>query len=205
MSLLSYNPGRPRLGGVDHYVLACAIDAASVRVYDPAGYAAVSLSRDSFAEAWRASSIAYRRGAFRAWCAPRRVRTPSIEAIRRQALAWFQHLYRQSVAVAAEQGWAEGERAIGDLARLARDGALSAAQAGHLRSFALPLGVKRALHFAASFAAFDPAIAALKRRQAGLFGDCHSRLMQDDRSGTADTLDALAGCEALVREAILAL
>lgn len=205
MSLLHYNPARPPGGGVDHYVLVSAIDAGHVRIYDPAGYAAVMLSRDLLAESWRASSIAYRRGAFRAWCAPRRARTPSDAAIRQEAVAWFKSLYRQSEVIAAERGWPEGEPAIRSLARLARDRALSPAQVGHLRFFALPLGAKRALHFAAFFAGIDPAIAALKQQQAGLFGDCHSRFMQDDRAGTAETLEALASCEARLREAITAL
>ncbi len=205
MSLLRYNPGHPRGGGVDHYVLVSAIDAVNVRIRDPAGYAGASLSRDLFAESWRASSIAYRRGAFRAWCSPRRVRTPSADNIRQDAIAWFQSLYRQSEAVAAERGWAEGERAIRDLARLARDRALSEVQAGHLRFFALPLGAKRAVHYQEFFAAFAPEIAALKRRQAELFGDCHSHFMRDDTAAMADSLDALAACEARLREAITAL
>jgi hypothetical protein len=205
MSLLRYNPARPSGGGVDHYVLVSAIDAAKVQVYDPAGYAAVSLSRDLFAEAWRASSIAYRRGAFRAWSGPQQVRLPSDDSVRHEAVAWFQDLYRQSEVIAAERGWSEGEPAIRELARLVREGALGDDQAAHLRFFALPLGTKRALHFAAFFAEIDQAIAALKTRQAELFGDCHSRFMQDDRAGMADSLDALAACEARLREAILAL
>jgi len=205
MSLLHYNPGRPRGGGVDHYVLVSAIDAADVRVHDPAGYAEVLLSRELFAQSWRASTIAYRRGEFRAWCAPRRVRTPADEAVRREAVAWFQDLYRQSEVVAAERGWAEGEQAIRDLARLVRDRTLSEAQVGHLRFFALPLGTKRALYYREFFAGFAPAIAALKQHQVRLFGDCHSHLMRDDAAATADTLDALATCEAGLREAMLAL
>lgn len=205
MSLLRYNPARPPGGGVDHYVLVSRIDAADVQIYDPAGYAAVSLSRDLFAESWRASTIAYRRGAFRAWCAPRRVRTPSDDAIRQEAVAWFKTLYRQSETIAAERDWAEGEQAIRKLAQRARDRALSQAQAGHLRFFALPLGAKRALHFRAFFSAIDGAVADLKLRQAELFGDCHSRFMRDDSVGMADTLDALATCEAHLREAIMAL
>lgn len=205
MSLLRYNPARPSGGGVDHYVLVSSIDTSKVQIYDPAGYAAVSLSRDLFAESWRASSIAYRRGAFRAWCGPRQVRLPSDDSVRHGAVAWFQDLYRQSEAIAAERGWREGEQAIRDLARLVRESALGNDQAAHLRFFALPLGAKRALHFAAFFAEFDQAIAALKRRQAELFGDCHSHFMRDDRAEMADRLDALATCEARLREAILAL
>lgn len=204
MSLLAYNPGRPRFGGVDHYVLVSAIDAADVRVYDPAGYAAVSLSRELFAQSWQASTIAYRRGAFRAWCAPRRLRTPSAESIRREAVAWFQSLYQESVTIAAEQGWVEGDRAIRGLARLAADRALSEAQKNHLCFFALPLGAKRAMHFSAFFADIDPGVAALKQEQAGLFGDCHSRFMRDDPAAMAASLESLATCEADLRSAITA-
>ena len=205
MSLLRYNPARPQGGGVDHYVLASAIDAADVHIYDPAGYAAVSLSRALFAEAWRASSIAYRRSAFRAWCAPRRVRTPSDDSIRHEAVAWFQDIYRRSETIAAERNWPEGERAIRDLARRMRACTLHDAEVNHLRFFALPLGAKRALHFSAFFAGIDESIAVLKQRQARLFGACHSRFMRDDHTGAADSLDALAGCEAELRKAILAL
>jgi hypothetical protein len=130
---------------------------------------------------------------------------PSDIAICQDAIAWFKDLYRQSMAVAAEHGWVEGEAAIRDLARRARDGALSPAQCGHLRFFALPLGAKRALHFSEFFDAIDADIAALKRQQAGLFGDCHSRFMQDDTAGMADSLDALVACEARLRDAVLAL
>jgi hypothetical protein len=205
MSLLHYNPGRPRGGGVDHYVLVSELYATNVRVHDPAGFAGASLSRALFAESWRASTIAYRRGAFRAWCAPRRVRMPSDEVVRQEAMTWFKALYRQSETIAAERGWSEGEQAIRSLAQLARDRALSEAQAGHLRFFALPLGAKRAMHFSEFFADVEPAIATLKQQQAGLFGDCHSRLMQDDPAGMADSLDAVATCEAQLRDRILAL
>lgn len=102
MSFLAYNPARPTRRGVDHYVLACRLEGEHVVVYDPAGYAEVTLDGAALAEAWRAEAIGYRRGHYRSWSHPVRVAAPADDAIVDAAWRCFRARYGEASRLAAQ-------------------------------------------------------------------------------------------------------
>lgn len=204
LGLLRYRPGSTgRPSGVDHYVLAYAVAGDEVYLHDPAGFPAVSLRLAELEAAWAAEQVGYRRGAFRWWHGPRRVRRPSDDQLFRSAVAAFAEVYRGADR-AAEAGRIVGRAAIRRLAARVRAGELPPALAGHLRAFALQVGARRALDFAHFFGERAPDLARLKREQAGLFGRSHTLLVRGDHEAAADALAALADVEQAVRDGVLA-
>jgi len=199
MSHLVYNPMRPRGPGVDHYVLILDSDDGRHRLHDPAGFAHALLSRDDLATAWRADTIAYRRGHYRSWRHPRRIASPSADAIFDSAMDRFRSLYR----AAETRGGCIGRDAIVALAKAARENTLDQAQRGHLLYFALPLGAKRALDYVAFFERRSPRLADLKRQQAEFFGACHTAMGAGTTEELGRRLDALAELEPEIKTAIL--
>lgn len=202
MSLLPYNPGRPAAPGVDHFVVADRMEAGRVVVYDPAGFAEAVIPAAGLEAAWRADAIAYRRGRYRYWTRPRRLTRPTGDQIAAAAVASFKRLYDEADRLASGAGCLTDGAAIDHVAGLVRRAALTPAQSGHLLHFALPLGAKRALDFAAFLEARSRDLAALKRRQAQLFGECQSSLARDDTRLAADHLSRLAELETLIRNEI---
>jgi hypothetical protein len=199
MSHLVYNPMRPRAPGVDHYVLVLERRDGHYRLHDPAGFAHARLAATDLAAAWRADTIAYRRGPYRSWRHPHRIASPSADAIFEAAMDRFRTLYR----AAEKRGGCIGHDAIVALAKAAREDTFDPAQRGHLLYFALPLGAKRALDYAAFFDKRAPRLAELKRQQAELFGACHAAMGAGAREELGHQLDALAGLEPEIKRAIL--
>lgn len=193
MQHLTYNPLRPSFPGVDHFVLALGASGESIRLHDPAGFAHALIGSAELAAAWNAQAIAYRRGHCRYWTRPRREREVDDIDLHRQAMARFRALHAEAKALAG------GDPIDGALIRrwatLAKDDSFDAAQLGHLTRFALPLGVKRALDFAAFFDGRESELAALKRRQAVAFGACHSHVMALDAAAAGACLLELADIE----------
>ena len=70
--------------------------------------------------------------------------------------------------------------------------------------FAFQLGAVRALDFAALFDFRNAELAALKRRQAKLFGRCHTLAVRKEWSSLADTLQDLANLEEEFRVSLFA-
>jgi hypothetical protein len=206
MRYLSYIPAHQYLDGVDHFVLAYALDQQSVYLHDPAGYPHVSLSIDDLALAWRADRIVYRRGSYRSWTAPRRIEQPNEQQIYDRALRWFAECYRTSRRSQEEGPFGNfvfGGDAIRDCAASLRAGTVSGETRGHLVNFALQLGARRALDYAAFFDARDPELASAKRRQALLFGQGHTRAVADHWGNLAITLEELADVEDILEAALL--
>lgn len=206
MGYLDYLPDHANLAGVDHFVLARAIDGDNVLLHDPAGYPYVSIAREQLALAWRAERIPYHRGAFRMWTAPRRERRPDDDELWAQACEYFALCYRESEAIVAEQrygAWLGGSDAIRALAEHAAAGDVSRATRGHLVYFALPLGARRADDFAEYFARHDGNLAGLKHSQAALFGRGHVQAVHNDWPALAATLGELAAVEDEIRAAVL--
>ena len=96
-----------------------------------------------------------------------------------------------------------GSEAILRLADYVRGGEVSPGTRGHLVNFALPLGARRALDYAAFFEGRDPDLAAHKRRQALLFGRSHTLAVRNDWTGLPETLRELAETEDAIRTALL--
>jgi hypothetical protein len=203
MSHLVYNPMRPKAPGADHYVLACQMQGAKVCLHDPAGFAHVSIDQAHLAAAWRADSISYKRGSHRYWTKPIRCQEPTPSEIYQGALGIFQDLYRQAEQTAAREQRPIGRDALLTLAKDVSDQALSQQQRGHLIFFALPLGAKRALDYAAFFGERHQGLRQLKLEQAKAFGACHSSLMQEAWLDAGKELAKLADMEAAIKEAIM--
>jgi len=208
MGYLDYLPYHANAAGVDHYVLAYAMDD-QVHLHDPDGYPHVSLSLEQLALAWKAERVDYRRGAYRCWTAPKRIDHPSQAKIYEQALAFFRSAYQHiddtpSVGRNGIPTLQVGYDAILACADRVQRGEISARERGHLTGFAFPLGAKRALDFATFFDPGDAQLAVLKREQAGLFGRCHTLAMRKEWPSLADALQQLADVEKEFRTALLA-
>ncbi|MGE0152668.1 MAG: hypothetical protein AB7R90_08610 [Reyranellaceae bacterium] len=195
MQHLVYNPTRPLFPGVDHFVLALGAQDGFIRLHDPAGFAHALIGRQDLAAAWRADAIAYKRGHYRCWTRPERRRAVTEDELHEAAMARFRDLQRQALALAARSGEKIDGALIRDWAARAAATAFAPPQIGHLTRFALPLGVKRALDYAAFFDRREPALAELKRRQAIAFGACHSHAVAGDWPAAADQLRRLADIE----------
>jgi hypothetical protein len=197
---LPYIPGHEYGAGSDHYIVAYAMDDATVRLHDPAGFPHVSLSLTELANAWRGERIGYRRGAFRCWRAPRRTSHPTADELYAAALSHFRHVYS---GAGAGPGWLLGADAICGLAERARNGGLSDGERGLMIHFSLALGASRAQDYAQFFASRDARLASLKERQSELFGAAHTLAMRRDDTSLANTLTELAGAEQQFRAALL--
>jgi len=194
MSFLAYNPKRPKVTGVDHYVLVYEITDEKVFLNDPAGYAQVWLSIENLKSAWKAEKIGYRRGFYRSWTKPRRLSRPTDKEIYNKATEWFKTKY---------DGSNENEKAILHLASLAKQKALKPKQVGHLSGFAFPLGVKRALDYALFFGNRNEEVKNLKLSQAKKFGLAQTSIMSEDWDNLSNDLEKLAEIEMQLKEIIL--
>lgn len=193
MSYLSYLPFDVPVA--DHFVMAYEISGNELHLHDPAGYPNVSLSLDQLKLAWMAERIGYRRGFYRFWTAPRRTHRPTDEEIYRQALEFFKSCYQKTEETAKRESCLVGRDAILSFANHVRNGGLSEDEIGHMIFFLFKLGARRALDFAAFFAPHNVELAGQKRKQAELFGRCHTLSVQHNWSDLADTLEQLTGVE----------
>lgn len=195
MGYLSYNPNHEYLAGADHFVLAYGMDEQEIHLHDPEGFPHVSLPLDQLKLAWKAERIPYRRGFYRYWTSPKRVHHPTEEEIYNRALRFFKTCYQETDDFAAHEGWIIGGDAILTCADYVRRGEVSPQLRGHLVHFALKLGARRALDFGSFLELRDAELATLKRRQAELFGRCHTLAVAKNWSSLADNLQQLADVE----------
>jgi hypothetical protein len=191
MQHLAYNPMRPQFPGVDHFVLALGSDGERIRLHDPAGFAHALIGHDDLRKAWRADPIQYKSGHYRYWTMPRRLRTVGDDELHARAMTHFRDLHR----LAVKTGETIDGALIRDWAALADRAALNPRQIGHLTHFALPLGAKRAMDYAAFFDRREKPLAELKRAQAVAFGATHSHLVAKSYQAAGDTLRQLASIE----------
>ncbi len=130
----------------------------------------------------------------------------SEDEIYARARDWFATCYRATgelVANGTRGPWLAGKQAIMQFAEGICGGDVSPGTRGHLVNFALQLGAKRALDYAAFFEAHDPDLAGLKRRQAELFGRSHTLAVRERWADLADVLAALAEVEDTFRSTLL--
>jgi hypothetical protein len=202
MGLLTYVAGRGTATGADHFVLVYGLDEAEAHLHDPAGQPHVSISRTDLEKAWRAELVEYRRGAYRWWTNPRRVRRPSEAELVQTALAAFREIYREAETAPAP-GVERGSAAIRLLAGRTRDG-LPQKVARHLVAFVFQLGARRALDYAAFLQEGPGALARIEREQAALLGRCHTLAVRQDCPELVGALHRLADTEDRFRDALLA-
>lgn len=203
MGYLDYLPYREECAGADHYVLVYAMDQNEVYLHDPDGFPHVSLPLDQLELAWRAERVGYRRGSYRYWANPKRVRHPSGQEIYDRTLGDFRTHYQKAKEPTAQGSWPVGRDAILACADYVRGGP-PPSMVGFLTGFAFKLGARRALDYARFFAPHDAELAALKHSQAKLFGQCHVCAMRASWSALAETLETLADAETAFRTALLA-
>ena len=111
------------------------------------------------------------------------------------AIQSFARAYRESRAT-VPPGVVIGPEAAEALAATLREGKLGEQGLEHLRGFALPLGVRRALDYAWFLREVDAKLADLKSRQARRLGRAPRRPQpRGDRELLADHLIQLAGLE----------
>ena len=194
MGELPYHPDSRGATGDDHYVLALGVEGDEVVVHDPGGYPSVPIAVDALERAWRAELVPYGTGPYRRWHSPTRVRRPATEEIAKAAIQSFARAYEESRATVAA-GVSIGPEAIETLAATLRSGKLSEQGLEHLRRFALPLGVRRALDYAWFLSDIDSKLADLKGRQARCLGRAHAAAAQRHQGFLADHLMHLAGLE----------
>jgi len=204
MGYLSYNPNHEYLAGADHFVLAYGMGEQEIHLHDPEGFPHVSLPLDQLKLAWKAECIPYRRGFYRYLTSPKRVHRPTEEEVYNEALQFFKSCYRATDDLAARENWIVGREGILTCADHVRDGKVSPQEMGHMVYFAFKLGARRALDFASFFDFRDGELGALKRKQAKLFGRCHTLAVARNWSSLADNLQQLADVEEEFRVTLFA-
>lgn len=207
VGFLGYDPLHSKFSGVDHYVLAYGMDDHEIYLHDPAGFPHVALSLEHLELAWKAEHIDYRRGFYRYWTALQRCEQPTEEEIYNRALQSFKVGYQTSEHIVAHETWAKnwavGRDAILMCANHVRHGDVAPQLKAHLSDFMLKLSARRALDFASFFSPRTPALAALKCKQAELFGKSHTLTVRESWASLADTLQGLANIEEEFRAALL--
>ena len=203
MGELPYHPDSRGANGDDHFLLALAVEGDEVVVHDPAGFPAVPIAIEALDRAWRADLIEYRRGPYRRWHSPARIKSPTPEQVAEEAIQSLAQAYREARAT-VPAGVVIGPEAVEALAATLRDGKLSEQGLEHLRRFALPLGVRRALDYVWFLRDVDSKFADLKGRQARCLGRAHAAAAQGHHELLADHLLHLAGLESEFEAALSA-
>ena len=204
MGYLTHNPIHGELVGADHFVLAFAMDDREIRFHDPEGFPFSILPLEEMEQAWRAEQIDYRRGHYRYWTRPERVRRPTEQEVHDAALAYFARTYRESEKWASQGDWILDGQAIRIFADDVRKGEPTGRQIGHMQFFAFKLGARRALDYATFFESRDKELSSFKGDQADLFGRCHVWAARRDWSAVADGLRQVAEVEDAFRSALFA-
>ena len=202
MGELPYRPNASGANGADHFVLALHVEDDAVVVHDPAGYPAMPIGVEALDRAWRADLIAYRRGAYRRWHSPSRIERPGPMRTAEAAIESFSRAYRESRAI-CDPGTVVGPEAIEALVAAIRSRELLDPGLEHLRRFALPLGVRRALDYSWYLSDLKPKLADLKSRQAWHLARAHAAASQCSWEPLADHLMQLADLEHDVETALV--
>lgn len=195
MGYLEYNPRYRDLYGSDHFVLVYDIDDKAIYLHDPAGFPCTFLPFRKLELAWSSKKIFYGHENYRYWTAPKRIKNPSKKDIYTQALKDFKSIYRASEEKSALNNWTVGEKTILASAKRFQNQEATRQEIDHLVYFALPLGAKRALDFASFFDFHDVNLASLKRKQAELFGRCHTLASAREWTLLGEALKELARIE----------
>jgi hypothetical protein len=204
MGYLTHNPLYKRMMGADHFVLAYRFEKDGVLIHDPEGFPSILLPFRQLELAWRADSIPYRRGYYRYWTRPRRARSSRPDELYDSSLRSFKEVYSEAESLAAKHDLTIDAKAITTLQKHVEQGRVSPAERGFMVYFSFKLGARRALDFASFFRSKHPELAALKQKQAELFGALQSSAVQRKWTHVAEALEQLARVETEFRDALLA-
>ena len=200
MGELTYQPDARGANGVDHFILALHKEGEEIVVHDPAGYPAMPIDVEALNRAWRADLIEYRRGAYRRWHTPLRIEDPSPGQIAGAAFQAFRQVYMDS-RIIDDPGAVGGPEAVEALVATIRSRELRDSGLEHLRRFALPLGVKRALDYAWYLRELNSGLADLKGKQALHLARAHTAAVRCEWEPLADHLMHLADLEHKIESA----
>lgn len=203
MGYLIYDPSVMCHHGVDHFVLVYGINNQEIFLHDPAGFPNVSLSKDKLKFAWKAESISYRRGYYRYWTAPRKIKNPTEDEIHKQALESFKKVYLIGERYAKKRNVLIDVDAVLSLANKINDQFLNPEDINLLTCFVFPLGARRATDFSLFFYNWADKLANLKNQQAQLFGLCHTLAVVKNWTKLSKTLIEFAKVEKEFKESIL--
>ena len=202
MGELSYHPNAHGANGVDHFVLALHPEDDEIVVHDPAGYPAMPIDVEALGRAWRADLIEYRRGTYRRWHSPARVQDPSPGQIVEAAIQSFGRAYMDSRNIDDPKA-VGGPDAVEALVATIRGRELRDSGLDHLRRFALPLGVRRALDYSWYLRELHPELADLKKMQAWHLARAHAAASRCSWEPLTDHLMHLADLEYKVETALV--
>lgn len=177
---LTYNPGYPRLKGVDHFVLVYQIKGNNVYLHDPAGFPYAFISREKLKKAWRAEGVRYKRGFYRYITEPKRKNKTN--SIYENAICRFKDIYKNCEIISKIEN-------------------ISRSEINHFTHFALPLGARRALDFAGFF---KQPLKKLKQRQAKEFGKAQTYAMLHNIPKLKLKLNKIVHIEKQIKQRILA-
>lgn len=205
MGHLTYNPNHHYLGGSDHYALALDFNDKQILLHDPAGFPYVWLPFEQLELAWKAETITWSDGSFRAWSSPIRVSNLSSEEIYEKAIQLFKASYQDQNNFVVKEKRLVGKEAIRIKAAQIKDGNIITGEIGHFIHFAFPLGARRALDFSIFFKDRNEELASLKDKQAQLFGKCQTFAISKKWNEVSQTLELLADVESDIESAILSI
>ena len=77
-------------------VLVYKIDGDKVFVNDPAGFARVFIDKKNLYKAWYADKVGYKRGHFRYWANPERVKTVTEDELYFNSVDFFKEVYMKA-------------------------------------------------------------------------------------------------------------
>jgi len=195
MGHLAYNPEASGLGGVDHFVLAYGSDDNYIYLHDPAGFPHVFIDFKNLKKAWKAKKIGYKRGHYRYWTKPKRIKTPTEDEIYSSAMGHFRFIYKNGEKYGKKKNRIIDIEAILKLADNVASDKLQPSDIGMLNSFVFQLGAKRALDYASFFASRNQRLSELKNKQSELFGRCHTLLVSKKWKELSGTLKDFAEVE----------
>ena len=175
-----YNPEHINSGGSDHYVLAYDADEIYIYINDPWGFPCVPMTYSDLQEAWKAEAVEYKRGYYRYWYNPRRVKTPGEDELFSNATATYKYIYKDSQAAIRQQGSLTGPEAIRTFSKQIRQQIVDVRVIEFLTGFSFPVSARRALDYASFFDGHLNELSELKNEQASHFGFAQNFAMKKE-------------------------
>lgn len=195
MGFLSYNPNHKLLGGSDHFIFVYGYDDKNFYLHDPEKFPCVFISQDQLKKSWESDRIFYGLENYRYWTLPKRIKSPTQKEIFESAILVFRSIYKNCDIKSAKTDWVVGKEAVVKAAARFENEEFNQEEVDHFRYFALPLGARGALDFAAFLKDREPKLSELKSKQARLFGTSHSLVIAEDWKTLSETLRDYAEVE----------
>lgn len=189
MGYLTYNPNCQVLHGVDHFVSVYDLTDNDIYLHDPAGFACLKVNFAEFLKAWKAESIAYKRGSYSMWGNLRKLRFPTDEEI-----------YHETSLVIKKRYEFGEEGVISNYAKVVAENGLNDEQKKLHQYFSFKLASVRNLYLCKFLEKYDLRRSKIKEKLAILFGQAHINSVGEDYKELAKTLEEIARWDNEFRE-----